>query len=351
MATPTYPSRRFYACGVQQAAAWGTALAVGALDELNVTSDGDPALKQSYTSCGALNRVMPLDGDLGAYEAIDFSPEFAGNCGLQYSPGAMGSLIGALFGTLIAPAAQGGSAAYKHIFCWADEVTDFFTFVTERPNDIWEIPSCVPTKLSLKVGDGKLQGSVTLRGNMLNNSSVVNTATEVDALTAETYGNFVKFQHGVLLMNDQADGALASPTDLLVVSDLELNFERTMDAQISMGATYLSQPKEQDFKITVKIKFPYVEAANTWLDMFTTMAPQKMSIVFEGAIAAATYPYTVAFYFPRLKLISPPDIKLEDIISGGLEFVAEEAAAAPTGMAYVRPYMELINLRDAAYVT
>jgi hypothetical protein len=351
MATPTYPSRRYYACGAVQAAAWGTALPVGALNELNVTSDGNPALKQTYSSCDAIDRVMPLDGDLGAYEAIDFSPEFAGKCGLQYSPGEMGSLIGALFGTLVAPAAQGGTAAYKHIFTWADAVTDFFTFVTERPGDIWEIPSCVPNKLSLKVGDGKLQGSISLRGNMLNNNSAVNTATQVDALTPETSGNFVKFQHGVLLMNDQADGALAAPTDTLITSDLELTFERTMDAQLSMGATYVAQPTESMFKISVKIKFPYITAANTWLDMFTTMAPQKMSITFQGALAAVAYPYEVQFNFPRLKLIAPPDIKLEDIISGGLEFVAEEAAAAPTGMAYVRPYMSLTNLRSTAYVT
>ncbi|HUT61297.1 MAG TPA: phage tail tube protein [Phycisphaerae bacterium] len=350
MATPTYPSRRFFACGVTQGAAWGTALPVGALDELVVTSDGNPALKQNYSSSDAINRVMPIDGDLGAFEAIDFSPEFAGKIGLQYEMGAMGGPIAALFGTAPAPADLTG--AYKHTWQWADEVTDFFTFVTERPNDIWEIPSCVPMKLSLKVGDGKLQGSITLRGNMLTNASVVNTATEVDAMTAADDANFVKFQHGACRMNAQGGAGLGAG-DNLIISDLQLDFERLMDAQISMGATYLSQPKEQSWKITVKIKLPYVTAANTYHDIFTTMAAQKMSLVFTGGIIGATaIPYEVAFYFPRLKLTSPPDIKLEDIITGGLEFVAEEAITSlPTGMLYYRPYMTVTNLLNAQYVT
>ena len=351
MATPTYPSRRYYGCAVQQAATWGTAVAVGAGDELVVTSDGNPSLKQAYSTSDALNQVMPLDGDLGVYEPIEFAPEFGGNIGLQYSPGAMGSLIGAYFGTLIAPAAQGGTAAYKHIFCFADQVTDFFTFVTERPNDIWEIPSCIPNKLSFKVGGGKLQGSVGLIGNVLNNNSSTNAATQVDAISPETTGNFVKFQHGVLRMNTQAGSALAAPTDVVQVADLSIDFERTMPPQTSMGATYIAQPKESTFKTTVKITLPFVEAANTWLDMFTAMTPMKMDITFQGALAAAGYPYEVQFSFPRLKLVTPPGINLEEIIKGTLEFVVEEAAAAPSGMAYVRPYMSFTNLRTTAYVT
>lgn len=351
MATPTAPSKRYYAAGLVQASAWGTATAVGAGNEILVNSDGNPALKQTYSSTDAIDQVMAKDGDLGVYEAIDFAPTFEGKTGLQYAPGPLGSAIAALFGASASPAKL-VDAAYKHVWTWADEETDFFTFVTERPGAIWEIPSCIVTKLNLKVGDGKVQGSIGFRGNYLTNSSAINTYTQVDALTPETTANFVKFQDGACWMAAQTHDDALMAEDAIVVSDMDITYERVMDAQISMGATYLAQPHESSFKVTVKLTLPYATATNVgYLTTFTAMTAQQMLIKFTGGVASSTDHYSLGLYFPRLKLVSPPDVKLEDIIKNGLEFTAEEAASAPTGMNSTRPYIELVNLRTTNYLT
>jgi|GEM_PF-3336053 len=350
MATPTYPSKRFYNAGIVQASTWGTATAMGATRGLVIPNDGKPALKREYAPTDAIGQVMPLDGDLGACEPVEWDIPFDGKCGFQYEAGALGSVVAGLFGASAAPAQQGGTSAYKHVFTWADEMTDFFTFATERPGDIWEIPSCVPKKLTLKVGDGKVQGSLSMVGNLLNNDSTVNTATEMDALTPAATANFVKFQHGVLWMNAQSDGALDSG-DALVVSDFTIEFERLLDIKTVLGGAYMGQPKETGYKITVKITLPYASATDVgYLTTFNAMTAQKMTVVFTGGVADDTTHYTMTLGFPRLKFSAPPDVALEDVIKNQLEFVAEEASAAPTGMSAVRPWMELINLRSSNYL-
>jgi len=350
MALPDKSSKRFYKAALAQASVWGTAVAVGAGDELIVNSDGNPGRKQAYEQADNIGRVMAKDGDLGPNEAIDFAPEFGSKIGLGYSPGAIGSAIAALFGIVATPAAEGDG--YKHVFDWADEMAAFFTFVTMRNGVIWEIPSCVCYKLSLKMGNGKLQGSIGLRGNFLKNDSVINTETEIDALTPEAEANFIKVQHGVLRMNDEGDTALDSG-DILETADLQLDLERTVDAQISLGGNFISRPKESVFKHTAKLTLPYATAANVALfDKFVAKTAQKMDIVFSGPLLGGTTHYALSLGFPRMKFTAPPDVKLEDIMKNGLELLAEEAAAAPAGMTgHVRPYLELVNLRPTEYLS
>lgn len=350
MATPTAPKKSAYNCGLVQGSTWGTAAALGAGFGLVVPNDGKPALKQTYGSTDAIGQLMPLDGDLSAYEPVEWEIPFDSKCGLQYSPGSLGTAIAALFGASAAPAKIGSTTAYTHVFTWADEMTDFLTFATERPGAIWEIPSAVSKKLTLKVGDGKVQGSLALVGNLLKNDSTVNTATEMDALTPAETANFIKFQHGVLRMNTQSGDALDSG-DIIETSDFTIEYERLVVPQMVLGGAYVAQPKESGFKITVKLTLPYATAANVaYLDLFKNMTAQKMDIVFTGGIANDTSHYSMTLGFPRLKLTSPPDVALEDIIKNGLEFIAEEAAAAPTGMTAVRPWMELVNLRTTNYL-
>src|SRR5574343_683341 len=352
MATPTSPSKRFYTAALEQGPAWRTAAAVGAGDGLFVTSDGNLALKQEFKPFGGLNSIIAKDGDLGVSEAIDFSPEFSGDgCGLQYEMGANGSLIVGFFGTSTSVTQQEATTAYKHVIDMANEVTDFFTFVSERPGDIYEIPSCVPYKLTLKPGGGFLQGSIGLRGNYLNNTSAVNTATEVDAVTRAAEGGIIRFQDGVLWMNAQSGDALDSG-DAVVISDFEINLERTIDALQVLGGTYIAPPAESAFVGSVKITLPHdTGTAATWFANYLAKTAQKAAFTFTSASDAGTghkYSFTIAF--PRLMPKFAPDVKLEDIINNGLEFLVLEAAAAPTGMTgHTRPYLEGMNKRTTAY--
>jgi hypothetical protein len=355
MATPTSPSKRFYTVAAKQGSVWGTAVAVGATDGLFVSSDGNPALKQEFKPFGGLDSIMSKDGDLGPAEAVDFSPEFSGEgCGLQYEMGANGSLIVAFFGTSTSVTQQGSTTAYKHVIDFANEVTDFFTIASERPGDIYEIPSAVPMKLNLKPGNGFLQGSVTLRGNTMNNTSATNTATQLDAVTRAAEGGIIRFQDGVFLMNAQSGGAVSSPTDAVTISDFEINLERSMDALTVLGGTYIAQPAESAIIGSFKVTLPHdTGTAATWFANYLAKTAQKATLTFTSTeLAGTAYYYTFTIGFPRLMPKVAPDVKLEDIINNGLEFLILEASAAPTGMTgHTRPYLEVINKRSTAYIS
>ena len=454
MALETYPSQRFYKAGAKQTTWAAGEVALGAGNEMLVTKDGDPALKQAYKAYLAIGRVMPTGGRLGAKDAVDFSPEFD----MNYLPGAIGSLIGSLFGTtglpdplfvvgatnnyidfdegagelsaVVASASYTATtlcaamkaaledagaltytvtfsattkkftiaaatefslhwntgahkavdvstmcgysdtaddtgaitytadtvaigSAYVHTFQWANEASPAFTFATTRPGAVWVVPACIPMKLAFSVADGLLHGAIILRGNDLIATSVLNTETEMDALTPEAEADldFVNFQEGVCWMNTQAGDALDSG-DAVELSDLNADFERAMDAKIVMGASQIAQPKEGNFNIGLKVRFPSASAANVaYLASFIAMTPMKMQHTFTGRQIAGTHYYGLSLYYPRLKFTGPPDVKLADIMDAGAEFIAEEAASAPLGMDYKRPYLQITNTRAAAYTT
>jgi hypothetical protein len=244
-------------------------------------------------------------------------------------------------------------SAYVHTFEFADYTEDFFTIVTGRPGAVWEVPSAKPMKLAIKTGGGRLQAAVTVRGNTLTEASSVNGETQVNLLTPEAEGNFVKAQQGVLRMNAQSGDALDSGDVIANVSDVPIDLERTMDAQTCLGGTYIADPAESNFKHVVKVALSRAAAADVaYLSTFKAMTAQKMDLTFTGAVIAGTHTYKVTFGFPRLKFSGPPDCKLEDIIKNGLEFVAEEAATPPSGMTpHVRHWCEIVNTRSTAYVT
>jgi hypothetical protein len=137
------------------------------------------------------------------------------------------------------------------------------------------------------------------------------------------------------------------------VSEIELDFERPMDALPFAGTIGIGLPKENAFsKITVKIKLPRASAANVLYlsSIFQAEVPQKMDITFTGGVIATTYHYAAVFSFQRLILIDPPAVPLDKLMTTTLTFEAQEAAAAPTGMAGVRPSMGLVNLQATDYL-
>jgi len=243
--------------------------------------------------------------------------------------------------------------AYVHTFQWANKATPAFTFATTRPGAAWVVPACIPMKLALSVADGLLHGALTLRGNDCIATSVLNTDTEMAAITPEAEADldFVNFQEGVMEMNTQT-GATLNSGDAVELSDLNGEYGRAMDAKIVMGASQIAVPAEGDFSIGLKVRFPRASSANVaYLASFIAITAMKMLMTFTGRVIAGTHAFGLSLYFPRLKFAGPPDVKLADIMDAGAEFIAEEAASAPNGMEYKRPYLTLTNTRSTAYTT
>lgn len=346
MATPIVPSKRFYAAAGVKGAAWGTALPVVAAGGLLITKSG-LALKQKYVPNEEIDQVELRGGSVGPQDAPDFPIDFF----MRYSPGLLGSYIAGLFGLAGTPA-TGGATSKVHTFKWADEYSNFFTHVEERPGAIWEVPSAVPYKLSFKFTNGFLMATISLRGCSLTNASAINTDTQMTAITYVDTGNRVKFMP-VVWMNAGA-GALQS-SDAIICSDIEVDYERPIDSIPAVGADGIGQPKQPGFsKWTVKLKLPRADATNVaYLStIFQAAAPQKMTLTFTGSLIETSHYYQMVLGFTRLVLMEPPPVPLEDMIATSLVFEGQESATAPTGMpaANLRPYITLENLQTTDYL-
>lgn len=354
MALPDGSSNRFFKCGLVQASVWGTETAAGATNELVVNDDGNPRSAQPYESLPRLGESIPKSGRLGYEEPVDWVIPVEDKFALDYQGGPLLSMIAAFFGDLTAPAAVSASAAYSHVWDFEPTgLTDFFSFVTMRPGEVRSVPSCICYKLTLKIANGFLQGQFSMRGNRVINDSAVNGETQVEALTPEVaVANFILAQQGVFRMNTEAGDALESG-DVIELSDIQIELERTIDKKVSLGGTYMAFPKEGRPKFTIKPILSYAtSAAMAFFTQFKAGTGMKADLTFTGGIADDAVPYSFKLGFPRLKFASQPDAKLQEIMDAQLELIGEEAAAAPTGMTgHVLPWCEVVNLRSTAYVT
>jgi hypothetical protein len=346
MPTPTNPLKRLLAAGAKRGSAWGTAVALGAGDGMLIESDGGMERKQAYIPDKDLDAPFVQDGDLGPVEAVDFAPAFT----MRYSPGALGTLIAQFMGTAGAPSTLGATSK-KHTFQMADSIEGkFSTVVCERPGKIYEVASAKPYKLSFSIADSKLKGTIGLRGNTLIDNSAVNGATQIDALTYADRGNRVMFKHLAVKINAQTGADVAAET-ALELKGLAVDMERPIDAEIAAGASSILEPEDGP-QPTAKIKLEFARSNTVNRAFFATFrgeTEQKLLLLFTGDLIETTYYYSFALYFPRVRVISY-QCPIGDVIGASIEMVAEEAAAAPTGMTDPRPYIELVNLRATDYL-
>ena len=352
MALATGLSDRFYKCGLVQATTAGTATAVGATCELVVGNDGNPEPNRQAKRQPRLGEKMPKQSILGPSEAIEWDIPIDNDFAFDYQGGPLLSAMAAFMGTLTAPAAQNGTDAYLHVWDFADEMTDFFTFVTTRPGVCWEITNCECRKLNFKISNGYLQGSLGMRGNKMIADSAVNGETQVNALTPEVAtANPILADHCVFWMNTGSD-ALDSG-DAISLADFEITMERVSEARRNLGSSIITIPSPEGRpKFNIKLTFADAGDLASYAAAFIAGSTYKCTFTFTGGVADSTEHYMFKIGFPKLFLPKNPSVKLADIIKDGvLELEAIEAASAPTGMTgHTRPWIEVENLRSSAYV-
>jgi len=352
MATPTGPDRKLYAAGFKKHTTWGTAVALGATDEVllrEASGIGPPEIPiipllesdHVFVKQSILGNVPPKDITIPAY--------------MRYEMGALGRAIAMLFGTAGVPTDLTG--AYKHTLQWADASLLFGCYAEEFPGKIYEATSAMPFKLELGFADSLFTAALTLKANTVIETSAVNTLTQMDALTlpASFRETVPTFQQAVVKMNAESGAAVTAET-ALVVSDLSIVYERALEGTPPhvAGSATVVQPvcggHEGGEKITVKLGFPRMNATNAaYFATFIAGTPQKMLIQLTGALITGALYYDFKFYFPRLIMKNPSYTK-DEIIKAGLELITEESAAAPTGMTYLRPYAEVVNLQTTDYL-
>jgi len=350
MATPTGPVRRFLAAGAKKASVWRTAVAVGANCGLNCKGITGFVPSRDLIVAEEVDNPLAKAGALNVYK----SPEFSVISDMLYSPGALGTLIALLFGKAGTPTVV-DTSAYKHTFQWDDSNDGLFaTVAVEFPGKIYECPSAKPIEWILKSESGGLvQSELKLKGNKIIDDSTVNGATQLDALTYDERKNYVKFEVQSVKMNDETGGDVAGTTALEVTS-VELSYKRQgYDTVNVSGKDDAEEPREGGYPdIRVKLKFPHMNSSNAaYLAKAISETTQKMLIKYTSTVlaGATTEKYSMSLFFPRLRMLCP-EASWEEIVSMGIELVAEEAESNPTGMDHKRPYMVLVNKRSTDYL-
>lgn len=358
MATPTGAERRLLAAGYSHkaaATAWGTAVALGATMGLNCKSVSGFNRSQDLLIAAEIDSPLPFSGSLDSIKPVDFTI----GTDMLYAPGQLGTLIGELFGTSDSTPDVSDTTAYTHTFQWADGIVGIYgTFALEMPGIIWESASVKPMEWTLKSsGGGFVQSEMKCRGNTLIDSSAVNTLTQMDALTYDDRGSMgrVTFKQQAVYMNGQAVATDVTATTALNAMGIEASFKRTgFDGVVPAGASSILEPAEGGYPdIRVKLNWAHFDAANK-LYLATAIAEttQKLAIRYTGTVlaGAATVYHSITLYFPRMRMLMP-EAGFDEIVKNGVELIAEEAAAAPTGMDYTRPYVKIINKRSTDYLT
>ncbi len=354
MATPTQPLSKLHARGAKKGSVWGTAVALAAGDEIKlIGSSGLQPPVYPLIQAKESNTPFVKVSHLGLQDPIDISPKAI----MRYDNGRLNTLLASVFGTAGTPTKVSTTTAYKHIFQWADDIAGLFvTWVEERAGKIYEVPSAKVYKVEFGFEEGELKVTLGLRGDTCKDDSTTNTATQIDAITipASMLGTEITFKQAEVKINAESGGDVSSET-ALVLEDFSMVFERPVEGgQHVAGSDTIIEPQLEDVDgheaVSVKLVFPRMISSNAaFFSTYKAGTTQKALIKFTGALIEETYYYTLAFYYPRLK-IKFPNYDAEAIVKAGLELGAEEAASNPTGMDHTRPYIEIINTETTDYL-
>jgi len=174
----------------------------------------------------------------------------------------------------------------------------------------------------------------------------------MDALTYRDRDNRAVFNHLTVRMNEQSGADVSGTSALAGIQGVEITYKRGgYDAVVPCGSYAIDEPAEGGYtEVGVKLMWHHADVTN--LGYFTTAlaeTTQKALIQFtSAALAGVAYPYKMALFFPRLRM-KFPEASFDEIVKNGLELIAEEASAAPTGMTYPRHYMQWTNKQTTDY--
>jgi hypothetical protein len=247
-----------------------------------------------------------------------------------------------------------GSGAYKHTLSMADNTDGiFFTYAVEKGTKIHVVPSFKPTKLAFSVNAGMIKLSVSNRGSKVTDASAIVTA--VSAVTYPAIHNSTRAKYGqaIFLMNAQAGGALAAPTDVVKPKQFTLELERKMDSEHGPGSYTIMEPRSNG-KPTVKLTqdFAHLNAANElYFAQWTAQTEKKENITVTGPVIVGTHAYSLAFDLPRLH-IEDCDMPDASIIPNKLVMRSLTADSAPTGMTGITKPLTctIINTRATSFL-
>ena len=325
--------------GLSKGAAWGTPIALAALDGIlpfgidRIALDGETVPDDSIGNWVEMQEVDLIRHISNPQITLPLRRE-----------GMLWRFVSHLIGddTITGPVGN----VYQHTMNWLDESTLFSCMgleinETASPGHIVEWASLKTVGVVFEPdGEGFWQMVVSTIGDTINiGSDATNTDTEFDLITYATKTKRIGFRETAFRINAQAGAALASG-DIVKCSNIAVNLIRPYPADgelVTRGASTgaeltTDEPIREGYATGMVLSFTDPDyTTEALLDEFHDEAEQKADITITKTIGSDAH--VLLMQMPRLHPISP-EVAIErgSRIPMTRNFMMKDATAAPTGM-------------------
>lgn len=304
--------------GFKKAVTWGTAIAMAALDQMKIVSEGMPEgipAPIADANIGDSLKGQNMQGDVNVEGPF---AEIARFVGLERR-------LALFMGSDAITIVQAG-LVFEHVMAFKPSNTGkFATLVTDKGLGnarLWEYPSVKLSGYEATHEDGKLQFSWNTLANKCQRevASQINGATEMTALTLPTTGLMIIFNQIKVLLKavTGAEGNLAGGDEILVTS-LKTSCNRNIkgDHESGSNAGFIGEP-ETDGLPEAMLSFVIANYGTVIDDLIKEAIKvqagrepkqYKAQIIWTGKDIATSAPlkqYTLTLEIPALNITTAP---------------------------------------------
>ena len=293
---------------VATAGSWSTSsavsTAVGAGDGHYLRDDVNLALRRQVSKEDSATQNFIGMVQVSNYEAIQIQlPMF-----LHYRDAWQNVLWALALGTGgTAPSQIGATIAYNNTFEPVLNRTNLYaTVVRDKSLMFSEIPGVVLNGFEIRSGEmGRIEIDWLGLGDLEKSDSVINTSTQINALTFPTLGSRFFMKDLIVRLNSQSGGALGSG-DAVKVTAFRLRYEQPMDVKFVGGSPSMIQPLDNGFpSISLELTFArYDAASHAFFAAHRDGTRYKGDLIFTGPAIDATSSYGLKFELPHLAVMA-----------------------------------------------
>jgi hypothetical protein len=271
------------------------------------------------------------------------------------------NLVGLFFG---ADSVSAGTSAYTHSVLYeATRNQKFATMAWDAAaGSTIALASCTPTKVGYKFEKfpNYLQETIELLGNAVNYASSTNTSSTLGNVTVASTIRTIPTPSDSFRINLLSAAALASPTDVLNVTSVEISYEYPVTFPDEMkGSAGNGQPiadGDAPLQCTVTITTRGMDDPQFRIfinSQTSTFYKADLTVTSSTNIGATSIPYKHVFNFPCLVQVEDPKYDLSSTKQNPvtIKFKALAPASASTGMTLsTYPHMLITNDLSTSFI-
>lgn len=229
---------------------------------------------------------------------------------------------------------SGAGDPYTHEMIWQDVAGACYIGAAWEPGtDYKNIPSFSLDDVTMNNADGLWNLEFTGIGDQIDDG----TSATLSIATQPTTSLYLTYPNTTLRLNTEGSGALASPADVVEVSNMSVKFARPKESTHVCGSGNITAPTEGAMPfIELTFEIPEVNTlGEALIAAYVSGATYKGDITITGSTADRG----LVINFPSLRVTEAVSSINDPVQKVSVKMKALQAAAAPTGMDQVVTYL------------